>query len=207
MFAVTWVTLLLAPWAFARQVVARVSTGHALVFGGVCFASTLLAMFFDAPLSIVVAWLATVFIYLPIQTLCIAVADVVGWRRFGDTLWFWLLVGFYTSAVMMTECCYGPPPLVLSSLIDVVAGPRVVSWLGDDMFTYSLSSVVWWAQLGVWVAALGCVFFLRQRRPRRNVPALLLATLTMMAGILVLYATVFEYVGVPIGEWCVENLE
>lgn len=206
-FFVTWATVLFAPWIFARQAVERVGGWHGLAFGAVCFASTFAATLSGADLSTMAAWLTTALIYLPLQTVLISLLDASGWRRPLGTLRFWLLTGCYTSAVMATEFAYEPPPVAVSDLWQVLRGQSPSIWsLTGAMYRFSLDSVVCWTQMVVWLLGLGACYFARLRIRRWRVAVVLPATLLMVLAVFILYATVYEHIGVPLGEWFLNHL-
>ncbi len=198
-FFVTWATVLFAPWIFARQMVQRVSLKHAAVFVVVCFASTTTGLLLDTDTDVLCTWLLTAAAYLVLQTCLFVILDISGWRSLRSSARFWLLAGFYTSAVMMTEVFLGPPLLMLSDLTEVLSGHSPPSWI-DDMYRLSLISVVCWLQLGLWALGLACIYWARLRSRYRR--AIFLMPMTMLAFVLVifLYATVVEYVGWPLFE-------
>lgn len=195
-FFVTWATVLFAPWVFARQIVRRASFKHAALFVAACFASTTLSLLFDSGAG-VLTWLLTAAAYLVLQTLLFVVLDATGWRSLRSSAHFWLLAGFYTSAVMMTEIFLGPPLLMLSGLVDLSLGESSASWL-DAMYRISLEGAVFWLQLGLWALGLACIFRARLRRRYRQTAFVVPLTMLAFALVILLYAIVIEYVGIPL---------
>jgi hypothetical protein len=195
-FVVTWATVLFAPWIFARQIVQRASWGHALVFGALCFAGTALAYLSDLDTDFHATWLCTALIYVVFQTLWLSVLDPAVWQRPWKTLRFWVLVGCYTSAVMLTEVVFGPPPLFLTDLWDFVTTGSVDSWF-DELFRPDVGALVCWAQLAVWIIGLCCIY---ARRIARRPNAAFIVGWTMVVGIslLVLYAATVQGIGTPL---------
>jgi hypothetical protein len=196
----TWLTVLIAPWVFARQAVARIDGWHALAFVAFCFASTLPCFAFDADLPVWGAWLTTAALCIGVQSAWLAFLDPHGWRSPAESLRFWLLAGCYTSTVMATEFAYGPPLLDFSGLVQfLTSGPSS---------SYGLSPLVWWEfnpfvpqepswilQLALWLTALACVYFARLRRARvARGRALAVAVLVWLL-LLVQYAVLVEHVG------------
>jgi hypothetical protein len=190
-FLVTWATVLFAPWVFARQAVRRVSAVHALAFAAVCFASTSLAFLFGCDRAFLATWLTTALIYIVLQALGLSLLDPAGWRTPFATLRFWLLAGCYTSAVMITEFVQGPPYLTLSDLTSSTA----------EMYHLSTESVTSWAQLVLWVVGLLCCYVQRLRRKRSPLGIVILAGVLVALGLVVLYATTLEYIGVRLCDW------
>ncbi|MBU0639107.1 MAG: hypothetical protein KKB50_09605 [Planctomycetes bacterium] len=203
----TWLTVLFAPWVFARQITARVSTGHALVFLAVCFASGLLSFFFGADTEVILAWLMTAVVYILLQAVWLALLDPTSWRsggtllvspsrwrRFFGSLHFWLLIGCYTSAVMATEFVSGPPFIELTTLLEVVRGRDPSSWI-SGAFKWSFYAVVTWAQMLVWLLGLGFCYAARLRRAGTPAGRARGVAVLIVLSLLVLYAAVFEQVG------------
>jgi len=119
---------------------------------------------------------------------------------------FWLLIGCYTSAVMMTELRFGPPMLMLSDVLDVLRANRPQS-IFNDMFAYFRPEVaLMWAQLGVWIIAIGFCMAARNRRYAWLPGTRWVFAIMAMATVFVLYAAVVEHIGIPIGEWVYEQL-
>lgn len=188
--AVTWLTVLFAPWRFAAQC-RSISLAHGLAFAGVCFACTPLAMFSGADVDFLIAWNVTATIYLVFQTAVLTLADPVGWKQPLRTAGFWLAVGGYTSAIVPTEIFYGPPIMFLSELVKM--------WLGrgGELF---MSERPWLAgvQMAVWLVGLACCFAARLRRRGADLFAATAAAVLISGCILLLYAATIEFVGYPI---------
>jgi hypothetical protein len=198
-FFVTWATVLFAPWIFARQAVQRVRTAHALAFGAVCFGSTLLAPLFDCDRATLAAWLTTAAIYIVLQMAWLSLLDPSGWREPLATLRLWLLVGFYTSAVMTTEFVWGPPPFDVRAL-GVALSFDVERWLGE-VASFRLPHVVCAVQLVLWVVGLGCCCYARLRRRRWPKLLTVSAAIAVALGTLAAYAYVFDHIGGRLYAW------
>ena len=209
----TWLTVLFAPWVFARQIVKRVRTGHALIFGGLCFASTTAATIFWADLVFMLTWLTTALIYLVFQTIWLTLIDPTTWRRppmlvVSPAAWrrplvaaaFWALVACYTSAIMATEFKYGPPPVALDDLLEFIRGRRPSAGF-IEMYTLDLRAVVLWLQMAVWLTGLAFCYAARVSRAGAPPGLARLAAVLVAATLLLLYATVFQHVGFNLHEW------
>lgn len=190
-FFVTWATVLFAPWIFARQIVGRVSTVHALVFAGACFSSALLFFALAQDAEFVLTWLSTAAVYIVLQAIWLSLLDLRHWRQFGRSLRFWLLAGCYTSAVVLTEFWLGPPPVWANDLWDLVTTGSV-PW--NELYEFSLLSVLVWTQMTLWLAGLGCIY---ARRTARRPSSVLLVALSVAVclSLLILYSLVIEQIG------------
>lgn len=202
----TALCVIFLPWVFARQIVRQVSAPHGLVFGCVCLVWTFLAVLSNADIAFLLAWISTALIYILLQTMALTAVDVANWDRLLAATRFWLLTGCYTSAIILTEICYGPPLLALSDLRDVLFG-RLPNSLLRSMFELDEQSSVWWVQLLLWLFVLGCIYY-RRLRSRYWLRVLVLpATLLTTIGLMILYAAVIEHIGFPLGEWYYDLLE
>lgn len=190
-FFVTALTVLFAPWLFARQIVARVSALHAFTFLGACLASTLLSYLFGAETPLLSAWLVTAALYIPAQATLFALLDFLNWRRPLASLRFWLLAGCYTSAVMLTEFAWAPPLLLMGELWRLVRYGEASSLFWRDFPDLLVPS----AQMVLWLAGLACCA--RERAKRAGAPAPLGAASGILAWLaaLVLYAVFVQEVG------------
>ncbi len=195
---VTWATVLFAPWVFARQAVRRIDTRHALAFGVVCFASTLLGLPMGADRTLLAAWLLTAATCIVVQALLLSILDISGWRTPLRTLHYWLLIGCYTSAVMATQFVQGPPPFGSAGLRNLLQRGPFSS--GRSLFGPSGGEFGWWAQLLVWLAGLGCCYWARMRRANRHAATLLPAIAILGVVLLWLYGFLVEHVGVRLYE-------
>ena len=192
-FLLTWLTVLFAPWIFARQAIRRLGTRNGLLFGAVCFLLTGCAFVSDMDLNFWAAWLCTALLYVVFQVVLLSLLDWSGWRRPAETLRFWLLISCYASAVMLTEFIYGPPQLILEEIWDFVRARNRSSW--PDMFNPSIHTAVYWTQLIVWSACLGACYAARLRRKSHS-PALIWSmTALMILSMILLYATTVQFVG------------
>ncbi|HUU98504.1 MAG TPA: hypothetical protein VM487_22450 [Phycisphaerae bacterium] len=207
----TWLTVLFAPWVFAKQIVKWVSTGHALIFAAVCFASTTAFILFEGDLHFILTWVTTALIYLVLQTIWLTLIDPTSWRRPPAlmvsaeawrrplaTLRFWVLAGCYTSAIMVTEFGYGPPPVFLEDVLELLRG-RVPG--GNGMYSLSLAAVICWAQMAVWLAGLGFCYYARHARAPVRRAIAIPATLMIVVSLFFLYAAVLEHVGYRVYEF------
>jgi hypothetical protein len=202
----TWLTVLFAPWVFARQIVKRMSTGHALIFAGVCFASTTVATLFGADLPYMLTWLTTALIYLVFQTVWLALIDPTSWRRppalvVSTEAWrrplrslrFWALAGCYTSAIMTTECACGPPLITLEYLWGILRGDTS-GWLAPD----GVHFWVHWSQMIVWLTGLAFCYFTRVTTSSVRKRLAWLGAVFVWLSLLVLYGAVVEHIGINI---------
>jgi hypothetical protein len=202
-FFVTWATVLFAPWVFARQGVGRISVVHAPLFACICFGGTFASMLSagstfpgigsGADLAFVLTWLTTAVVYIAAQAVLLGILDFSGWRQPLRSLRFWLLVGCYTSAIMLTEVAYGPVQMGVSTLWklprELVAGP----WRFDQMVPL--------AEALIWLAGLVCCYTARLRRTR--LPRVIIVAAAVLTGlcILELYGVVYEYIGMHLYDW------
>lgn len=193
-FFVTWATVLFTPWIFARQAVMRLGMADGIAFGLICFATTAGGFATGMDLDFWPTWLCTAIVYIALQTIGLALVDWPGWRRPVDTLRFWLLVGCYTSAVMTTEIVYGPPLIWVKDLWTLLHGIKPDSW-ADDVYEFTVNSVVWWTQMVLWLAALGACYAARLRRAYYPAALVLPATLVVVVSLLFLYAAAVQILG------------
>ena len=190
-FVHTWLTVLLAPWIFARQSVQFIHAGHALAFGGVCFAGTWLSLFFENDVEMMMAWLSTAVVYLVFQTILLTLIEPHGWRRPLRTGLFWALIGGYTSAIMLTEMVSGPPFIFLSSVVEFLLGrsAAINGPGGNPIEFYS------WVQIVVWLVGLACCYFARMRRSGSDVFSAVSTSLLAAGALFLLYSATVEHVG------------
>lgn len=198
-FFVTWATVLFTPWVFARQAVVRVGARDAVVFGLACFAATAGGFATDLGPEFWATWICTAAVYVGFQAVWLTLLDWPNWRRPMWTLRFWLLVTCYTSAVMATEFVHGPPPVFLEDLWTLIHGNRPSGWF-DEMYEWDVDAVVWWAQLGLWLAALAFVYAARLRRARYPATVVWPAAVIVAVSLLVLYSATLTYVGTAFDE-------
>jgi hypothetical protein len=197
-FFITALTVLFLPWKFARQANERVSFWPALFFALVCFASTSIALLVspDAP-DIWAAWMITAAVYIPIQALWLSLLDPAFYRRPKRTLRFWLLIGFYTSAAMLTEVVSGPPMVTINDLVRFVVG-LPVEWT-PDLYAPTWAALIGWLQAGVWACDLAIIVAVRLRAGGRRVGLIVVGTLLIATSIVVLYSAAVFFIGWPIG--------
>jgi len=200
-FLVTWLTVMFAPWVFARQAAGRIDGRHALAFGGACFAFTWLAMIDalvgsgGADLSFMIAWGTAALAQILAQTLVLYAIDVPHHRPARASLGFWLAIGGYTSAVMTTEIFHGPPPLEWDMLLKPPLSPAA-----GRMLSPAFELVAHGVPMLLWLAGLACVVFTRIRRAWGAHLAGGMALLAV-ALVYVLSIAVVQWVGWPIGAW------
>ncbi len=201
-FFVTWATVLFAPWVFARQVCKRVSLRHGMLFGVSCFVPvTARAVWEWVSLHDLLVWMTTAALYVLLQALLLTALDWTGWRHPIRTLRFWLAVGGYTTAIVVTEVACGAilldfddlcamarrPSLAdcdpdwVYRLVDV-DGPRWLGWLG-------------WLQLAAWLFGLACICGHRLRHSRVSRSVAALAALCVALILLFLYAFSVWHIG------------
>lgn len=190
-FVHTCLTVMLAPWVFARQSVQFIHAGHALAFGAVCFAGTWLSLFFENGVEMMMAWLSTAMVYLVFQTILLTLIEPHGWRRPLRTGRYWALVGGYTSAIMLTEMVSGPPFIFLSDVVEFLLGRSAfieAPFRGTIPF-YS------WLQIVVWLIGLACCYFARMRRSGSDIFSAVSASLLAAGTLFLLYCATVEHVG------------
>lgn len=190
-FVVSWLTVLATPWLFARQTRNGLRIWPAAAFALTCFVSTLLSMFFGAELAFVVTWIATAAIYLVGQTVVLTLLDRPHWTQPGPSAAHWLAIGFYTSAIVMTEFTAGPPLITLEYLLDQLAGRTALF----STMKGGWEDAVAWTQVIVWL--IGVVWCYDTRLARRRVwfPWRLFFAMVVFVGLLFLYAAAVEQIG------------
>ncbi len=194
---VTWLTVLFLPWRFAQQAVIRVRLRDGLFFAGICLAGTPVYLLFDPDFATYGTWLITILIYLPVQAGWLMLIDVANWKRMGASYAFWLAVGGYTSAIVVTEWCTGPPVFLLSDFVAILSGTvpsPSSSILMGDYYQPTWAALVAWSQVTLWLAGLTCVYYARLRRRMWPIAMALPAAALALLGIFVLYNTCLEYV-------------
>lgn len=185
-FVVTWATVLFAPWVFARQAVQRVSVGRALIFGGICFLPVTARYALEGFDASYFAWVSAAAIYIVLQAALFILLDPTGWRRPLSTFAFWLAIGGYTTAIVVTECFYVAPLLSAGDLWD-----RLWEFLTGQLSISQVYGLVdaepkWvgWLQLAVWLVGLAGCYVARLRK--RHPPLALLVPLTLLCVMLLL---------------------
>ncbi len=204
----TWVQVVFVPWVFARQAVGGFGLRHAVVFLAICLLGPAIGCI-RAPWQMNLAWGLTALLYIAIQTPLLAALerfpgglDAVERDHLPmpSGLRFWLGISCYTSAVMLTEWYYGPPPLLLRDLAGVLwKSQRTLVF--SELFSWQLAAIVCWTQLAVWCLAMGCVFAARIRGPRMPERRRLLLSCAIGLLSLVLYAAVVEHIGMNLYRW------
>lgn len=165
-FVVTWGTVLFAPWIFARQVMRHYRLGPALLFGALCFVPmSIRYVFFEGVDPAYFAWLSTAAIYILAQAALMIGLDPHGWRQPRATFLFWLAVGGYTSAIVVSEAIWFAPLLGIrdlwrtiwyqwSCLLDPTLSQRYGIQTPDvDIYGF--------LQLILWLFGLICCYWLR----------------------------------------------
>jgi len=187
---VTWLTVLFAPWVFARQVVRRASLAHALVFGLVCFAGAAGALVIDWEPGVMVAWWIVAGAFLLIETVVLTAVDVAHWKRPLRSLRFWLTVSCYTSAVMVTEV-FGPPLVRLEEVWGLLSG-QLSTTVTDDLYTLGWPAFVLWGQVIVWLAAVTWCYAARLHRAHWRGHTVAAATLLIPILLFVMYGAAVD---------------
>jgi hypothetical protein len=202
-FLRTWLTVLLAPWVFARQVVKHVSVRHGVAFAAVCFGATAAGGWWQADTPFMLTWLTTALIFIVLQAIVLSILDPNAWRGAAPAaaaLRFWLLAGCYTSAVMPTEVIAGPPLICTNgspNAFAIIAYP-ITDWL--DFWPASnggqVTSLACWSQYVIWAAGITCCCYARIRRRAQSVFVALLSAGLALAAALAVYGMCVEYIGV-----------
>ena len=196
-FVQTAAMVLITPWIFARQCARRMDWRMGLLFGGVCFASTVLACVAHTAYDTLIVWNCTAAIYVLAQACMLAILDWPHWRDGAKSWLFWLGVSGYTSAVMLTEFYHGPPMIELQSIIWLFRGE------GGGFLNMPSEPLVHWMQLAVWIAGLACIFAtrLRSREAARGRVKAAAAAAAVVVVVYVMYALAIEQVGMRIYNW------
>lgn len=201
-FVVTWATVLFAPWIFARQAVKRIRVRPALAFGGLCFIPVTIRYIQEGIDSAYFAWLSAAAIYILAQALLMIGLDPHGWRRPRATFLFWLAVGGYTSAIVVTEFMWAAPLMSAIDLWHEVRNQIVVSfdWLDLYDLMETQPRFFGWMQVFVWLAGLSCCYGARLKQRGIGGTRRLLAALVVFFLLFWLYAFCVN----PVGYWLFE---
>ncbi len=200
-FFITCFNVLVRPWVFARRVTAGYSFRHGAAFGLICFAGTLVTR---ATLvtgwAFFVVWWSAALACIVAQSVILATLDRQSWivsdRHWGHSFLFWLVVGGYTSAVMLTEVVYGPPELALSSFLERDAMRSLFFEFQDArLFVFRL-------QILSWTVALTIVFVARQRGANKTI-LFWIRSLVVWLLLWCIYGAAVEYVGLPMHQWLI----
>lgn len=200
----TGLTVIFVPWRFARQAVIHIRADHAWTFGLFCFTVVLLTcILVHNDVEVGVAWVVAAATQILSQSLLLTALDPNRRAGIGRALSFWLRVGGYTSAIMVTELFFGPPLTAASELIGLAQALVAGDWayLRDADLFEPRNLGVTQLQLISWIAALCFVFAARvrdagaARRPSGWVVALL------ALGLLFLYGLNVEFVGALTWQW------
>ena len=164
-FFVTWMTVLFAPWILARQAARRIRVFPALIFGVLCFVPITLRYMYEGMDPAYFAWITAAAIYVMGQALLMTALDPHGWRQPRETSRFWLAIGGYTSAVVVTEFEKAAPLIGFDTL-------RQTLWsypfelLQPDTFLeifIANSNWVFSIQMVLWLGGLACCYWIRLR--------------------------------------------
>lgn len=199
-FVLTWLTVLFAPWVFARQALRRVTIARGLLFGAICFLSTLGGYFHEPGWDMIIAWVVTAAIYAPVQTLALSLADVRFYARRRATLAFWLAVTGYTSAIMIVESIVGGPPLIL--LYDIMYEIFGIGSAGNvsvpQTYQWTWEAGLSWAMFAAWLVGLACCFAARARANGLSGSTILVITPLIVVGLAALYTFALQFIGAPL---------
>lgn len=200
-FFATWAMVLLAPWIFARQAVQRVSLWHGLIFGAMCFVPVTLRYALDGGFdSTYPTWVCTAAIYLVLQALLLTGIDPGGWRAPREGFLFWLAVGGYTSAVVVTECFEAAPLVAISEIMESIGELARGTLTLRGVYDLVEINDPWlgWIQIAVWLAGVACCYW-RRLRKRRVAWWTALAACALVAFLLFnLYGFCVEVIGVNV---------
>jgi hypothetical protein len=171
--------------------------GRSAWFGGVCFACTFVSILFGADLALIATWLTTAAVYLILQTGWLVVLDWPHRDRPRRSAGYWLAIGGYTSAIVMTESYYGPPMIALSDLVDLISFQPSSKFLVPN----GVRSALIWTQVIVWLIGLVCCMDSRLASRAGSGRARLIAALICFISLLLLYSACVEYIGAPLYEF------
>ncbi|MBI5865956.1 MAG: hypothetical protein HZB38_15920 [Planctomycetes bacterium] len=200
-FFLAWITVLAMPWVFARQAVRRCDWRWGTLFGAICFATCWLNA---VPLvskntgsaEQIIPWTLTGAAYVILQCLVLYAFDWRNWRRPRPALLFWLAIGGYTSAIVVTEFVYAPP------IVDFDSLPRLLGLVQTSSSWFSSPSVpaVHWTQIGVWLWGLACVIYARHRSAGLSWETAATLTAVSIAVLYHLYIAAIWWIGNPLCE-------
>lgn len=195
-FLQTWLTILFVPWVFARQAAKRINLKSGLFFGGVCFLLCWVSAILPdaAPPNFIVTWTITGAIHVLIQSLLLVGLDWPHWKKWKESLAFWLAIGGYTSAIVPTEIVYGPPLVDFSSL------PDLFSNSSGAFIRMPSEPLVHWVQIGAWLIGLACVMFARLRAAKSSGLVAGWIALVAVAVVYHLFVASILFVGMRVGE-------
>lgn len=192
-FFLTAATVLLAPWVFARQMQHRASLRHAAVFFVLCFVPALARAIADRD-DYFNVWLVTAAECVLIEALLLWALERLFVGTWNSSLRRWLCAGGYTTAVVLTESLTYPPALMLSELIEWLAGPRRgwvhISFIYEQEPARTMHAL----QVAGWIVPLVWVLMVRLRRAGRTRMAIALLTPVVVVLLLLLYTLICEYV-------------
>ena len=202
-FFVTWATVLFTPWIFARQAVGRISVKLGLIFGILCFVPMTIRYIFEGVDPSYFAWISAAAVYVVAQSLLMVLLDPHGWRKPKETVLFWLAIGGYTSAIVVTECIYPAPLLSAGELwefySDLFAGKVGLTEL------YNLVESPWtlfgWLQVIIWLIGLALCYAARLRAAGVSKGKRILASAFGVFLLINLYALCIDPIGTTFFEW------
>lgn len=184
-FVQTWFTIVLLPWRFARQADRSIGCPHALGFGALCFLGATTAVFFGCDGITLISWLSAALAQIVVQALLLTALDFAHWHELRRSLGFWLAVGGYTSAIMLTEIRDGPPIFPFNELVAMLLDyPRVLRVWDTDVIAY--------VQMGSWLLVLSILLAFRTTHSGWTRVPLALAAAALL---FVLYTITVEHVG------------
>lgn len=211
-FVLTWLTVMFAPWVFARQAARRMHAGAAGAFLVVCYAGVGASCVYHSSYHMLIAWLLTASVYILLQALALSLLDPSIRRAPLGCIRFWLLAGCYTSAVMLTELVYGPPLIGVEYVPDFLlspflSGPRLSSsgLFSPGSYGFVPETVVPWSNLILWTIGVTCVAYARVRGPQVAATRRRLTVCFVLVGLPFAYAWTVETFGghcaYPFARW------
>lgn len=197
-FVLTWATVLFAPWVFARQICARVSLAAGMVFAAVCCVPVTARSTWDLDLLSYAAWMTTIFLHILAQAALLTILDPNVRREGRRALRFWIAVGGYTTAVVVTECYEGPPFLDPKGLDELIFAPlrgRTPNF--GAALDYGSNSWLGWFTLLLWLIPVIWCYVMRLKKRGVHVSIRIPMSLLAIGGLLVLYS----YSSVRLAPW------
>lgn len=203
-FVLTSLTVIFAPWRFARQAVVHIKPNHASWFGLICFVFVLLTCtVLHNDFHIGIAWIAAAATQILSQSLILTAIDPYRKSGWGAAMVFWLCIGGYTSAIMLTEVALGPPLILVSdawsSLMALLNGDLQAA-LSTDIFSprnFGITQL----QVASWIVSICFVFAARCRSSREHRPARVWLIALLAIVLLILYSLNVQFVGALVWDW------
>jgi hypothetical protein len=204
-FVVTWFTVLVAPWIFARQAVARAGLPAATGFALLCTALACGILLVDPDPWMYAAWMLTALAHITVQAWALAHLDRLmhGQERSGDVRW-WLAVGLYSWAFFFVHLPTGGPPVVLfTDGLHAAFGAALPlgAYKFDAPYAWSSGVLATWVQFAWWLAVMGVIWAVAAWHRRRSVTHLLVSTPLAIALAAVVYTGVLESIGAQLVMW------